>query len=76
MRASATQSQPSTALATHKPPLGTKAHCQLMPSLVPLALKDLTLLSSKGGKDSFVLSNKVTQIDGHSRAALYHHGPG
>lgn len=47
--------------------------------LRPLALKDSTLLSSKlgggGGEDSFLLSNKVIENDGHSCAALCHHGP-
>lgn len=34
-----------------------------------------TALSSEGKKDSFVLSNKVIQNDGHSCAALCHNGP-
>lgn len=34
-----------------------------------------TALSSQGKKDSFVLSNKVIQNDGHSCVALCHNGP-
>lgn len=49
-------------------------HCILR--AFTLVLKDLILLClPKGKKDSFVLSNKVIQNDGHSRAALCHNGP-
>lgn len=59
----------------------SEARWWLMPSIAILcafilALKDLTLLClPKGKKDSFVLSNKVIQNDGHSCAALCHNGP-
>lgn len=41
-----------------------------------VALKDRTLLClPKGKKDTFVLSNKVIQNDGHSCTALCHNEP-
>lgn len=60
------------------PPASQRGFLRLTVTHVPrhCPLKALTLLClPKGKKDTFVLSNKVIQSDGHSRVALCHKGP-